>query len=379
MKKIALLGATGSIGTSTLAVLRAHPDKFKCQLICAHNNIEKLLEIAEEFDVPNIIVTNKIKQTTPSIQTDRNIYYGEAELYRILKDIDVDIVLNAIAGSAGLKSTMTALDRGLDVALANKESLVMAGHLVKDKLSQSSARILPVDSEHSAIFQCIGNIPNDEICKIILTASGGSFRDRDLNTFSSITFKDSLNHPTWSMGTKITIDSATMLNKGLEVIEAHWLFDMPYNQINALIHPQSIIHSMVEFNDGSTLAQMGFPNMQLPILYALSYPKHIQSQIAKTDFLNVGSLSFKSIEKERYPLYYFALEVGKSGGLLPTIMNAANEAAISLFQMSKIGFVDIHPLVEKYVQKTANIDNPDLETIITTNREIYNKIIRDYS
>lgn len=379
MKKIALLGATGSIGDSTLEVIRAHPDKFQLVLLVAHNSYDLLIEIAREFNVPAVVVTNReLEKQNKEIPNGVKFYFGDDELFHLLNEIEIDIVVNAIAGSAGLRSTMVTISRGIDLALANKESLVMAGHLVKTELLKSTSRMIPVDSEHSAVFQCIGQSPHNEIERIILTASGGPFRNKSLTDFADITLADTLKHPTWNMGTKITVDSATMMNKGLEVIEAHWLFDMPYNKIDAVIHPQSIIHSMVEFLDGSTLAQMGFPTMQLPILYALTYPKHIKSEIARTDILKLGSLNFDYIEKERYPLYYLGLEVGKQGGLLPTIMNSVNEAAIRLFVEGKIRYIDIFSIIEKSVAKAHNIDHPDLETIIANNELYYKQILRNY-
>lgn len=379
MKKIALLGATGSIGCSTLEVIRAHPDKFQLVLLVAQNSFDQLIDIAREFNVPAVVVTNnELKKQNKEIPSGVKFYFGNDELYQILNEIEIDIVVNAISGSAGLRSTMATISRGIDLALANKESLVMAGHLVKKELLKSNSRMIPVDSEHSAVFQCIGQSSHKEIERIILTASGGPFRNKSLSDFADITLADTLKHPTWEMGTKITVDSATMMNKGLEVIEAHWLFDMPYNKIDAVIHPQSIIHSMVEFLDGSTLAQMGFPTMQLPILYALTYPERIKSEIARTDILKLGSLNFDDIDKERYPLFYLGLEVGKQGGLLPTIMNSVNEAAIRLFVEGKIKFVDIFSIIEKSVAKAHNIDHPDLETIIANNELHYKQILRNY-
>ena len=294
----------------------------------------------------------------------------------MLEDLDYDIVINAISGSAGLKSSYTVLKRGKKLALANKESLVMAGHILKDFTANNP--IIPVDSEHSAIFQCLGNHNNHEVEKLIITASGGSFRDRPLHTFKDITVAETLKHPTWDMGAKVTIDSATMMNKGLEVIEAHWLFNMPFSKIEAIIHPQSIIHSLVKFIDGSHIAQMSSPSMQLPILYALSHPEHIDYKKVATDLLTIPDLTFRKIEKERYPLFFLALEVGLEAGILPTVMNSANEACISLFLKNKISFRNFYSIISEHLLSAPQIQNPDIETIIKINEETYKQIISRY-
>lgn len=250
----------------------------------------------------------------------------------------------------------------------------MAGHLIEKYTKHNP--ILPVDSEHSAIFQALGNHSIQEVSQLIITASGGSFRDRNLNTFSSITIADTLKHPTWNMGAKVTIDSATMMNKGLEVIEAHWLFNMPFAKIKAIIHPQSIIHSLVKFNDGSLLAQMSSPSMQIPILYALSHPVHIPFSNVETDLLKIPALTFKEIEPKRYPLFFLALEVGEEGGIMPTVMNSVNEACISLFLQNKIAFTDFYRIISETLLATKQINNPDLETIIKVNKMIYEKTMK---
>lgn len=365
-KRVVILGITGSIGDSSCEVIRKNQDKFQIVLASAHNNWDKMKRLQEEFSIQNVVMTGKKEL---NIQADYNLYHGEEELLKLLADIDYDIVINAITGSAGLKSTYTILKRGKKLALANKESLIMAGHLMSQFTKDNP--ILPVDSEHSAIFQCIDSHKKEEIDKILITASGGSFRDRPLDTFGSITIADTLKHPTWSMGAKVTIDSATMFNKGLEVIEAHWLFDMPYEQIEAIIHPQSIIHSMVKYRDGSHIAQISNPSMQIPIMYALSYPKHIDFDNVKTDFLNMPPLTFREIEKARYPLFYLALDVAKKGGILPTVMNAANEACIYHFLRGEIEFTDFNPIISHIVGSADQIVNPDIETIIEINKRSY--------
>jgi 1-deoxy-D-xylulose-5-phosphate reductoisomerase len=379
MKKIAILGITGSIGTSAVNIVRNHSEDFTIVLASSHNNYLTLSNLAAEFKIPYIVLTNgENKKPQTDFQNNTKLYRGSEALQQLLNDLDIDIVLNAISGSAGLISSLTTVKKGIDLALANKESLVLAGHLIETELSQSGSKILPVDSEHSAIYQAIGSTSFDEVRSLTLTASGGPFRDLLLEKFPQITLEDTLKHPTWDMGNKVTIDSATMMNKGLEVIEAHWLFKRSFNEIDALIHPQSIIHSFVKFVDGSLIAQLSFPDMQLPILYALAYPKRLDSRISETDLAQLPTLTFGQIEQDRYPLYYLARQIGKEGGLLPTIMNAANEAAIDLFLDRRIGFIDIHKLIAGVTAKATNISTPDLMTIISTNSEVFQKVKKDY-
>ena len=373
-KKIALLGATGSIGTSTIEVLREHPTQFQIQIATANRDYRKLFDLAQEFQIPYLVLTGISKSQVSDIPPGSKVYFGEAELIQLLKSQDYELALNAITGSAGLRSTMTVLKRGIDLALANKESLVMAGHLVQAELVHGS-QILPVDSEHSAIFQALGKHPQSEIRAIHITASGGPFRNLPLEDFGKITIQQALKHPNWSMGTKVTLDSATMFNKALEVIEAHWLFGVPYSQIKAIIHPQSIIHSLVEFVDGSYLAQLSEPDMRLPILYALAYPQRLQSQLVQTDLAALSQLTFQEIEPLRYPLFYLGVQVGIAGGLLPTVMNAANEAALKLFLDAKIGFQEIYQRVERAVSSFENHPNPDLELIISTNLQVFDSVL----
>jgi 1-deoxy-D-xylulose-5-phosphate reductoisomerase len=379
MKKIAVLGITGSIGLSTVEIVKKHSDEFKIVLATSNNNYQKLFALTAELNIPQVVVTNPdLKNRIPDLPAITEVSFGEDKLQDILETIDCDIVLNAISGSAGLRSSLTVISRRLDLALANKESLVMAGHLISDLLQNSTAKLIPVDSEHSAILQALGCSAIEEVKSIILTASGGPFRELPLEEYNKITIENTLKHPTWNMGPKVTIDSATMMNKGLEVIEAHWLFKKPYSQIKTVIHPQSIIHSFVEFVDGSIIAQMSFPNMQIPILFALSYPHHIPSSIPKTNFLDLPSLTFFEVENKRYPLFFLACDVGKTGGILPTVMNAANEAAIDLFLNKKIKFTDIHKIIEKAVQNFANVQDPSMDEIIDTNKEIYKKTKQDF-
>ncbi len=370
MKKVAILGITGSIGASACEIVRNHKDDFQIILASAHNNPELLLEAGREFQIPYLCLTGKQQSKAKD-----EIYYGQETLLKLLDDLECDIVLNAVSGSAGLPYTIKVLQNNTDLALANKESLVMAGHLVQEILKTSTSKILPVDSEHSALFQALGNHQISRVRKLHLTASGGPFRTLPLPDFSKITLEQTLKHPTWDMGAKVTIDSATMMNKGLEVIEAHWLFGIGYDRIQAVLHPQSIIHSMVEFIDGSILAQMSTPSMQLPILYAFTYPDRIESSNVKTNVLELQDLTFSALEKERYPMFYLVCEVAEAGGILPTIMNSANEAAIKLFLERKIHFTDIFKIVDKVIQKSQNIEHPDLVTIQETNTNIYQQVL----
>ena len=297
-------------------------------------------------------------------------------MLRLLSEEDYDLALNAIGGSSGISATFAILKRGKILALANKESLVIGGHLVQ-KL-KSPGQIIPVDSEHSAIFQSLGAHPLDQVRKLIITASGGAFRDTPLEDFPRITPQMALKHPNWDMGAKVTLDSATMFNKALEVMEAHWLFELPYEQIEAVIHPQSVIHSLVQYVDGSMLAQLSHPDMKLPILYALSYPDRWDSRLVQTDLLSHGTLSFTALDPRRYPLFFLGMDVARQGGILPTVMNAAIEAAMQRFLSGVIRFTDIHPVVEKAVQAFPQIPEPDLETIIHTNKAVYHTVLDKY-
>jgi len=378
-KKIAILGITGSIGSSSIEVVRKHPELFDIVFASAHNNYSELYKLAAEFSIPHLVLTNRLITNLPQppacVQT---VDKGSDQMIDRLEEIDCDLVLNAISGSAGLMASITTIRLGKDLALANKESLVMAGHIINEELKISASKLLPVDSEHSAVFQAIGQSPLSEVKKIILTASGGPFLDLPLADFKNINLAQTLKHPTWDMGAKITVDSATMMNKGLEVIEAKWLFMKDYEDISAVIHPQSIVHSFIEYQDGSILAQMGFPSMQLPILYAMTHPIHIASKLPQSSIIDFPNLEFRELEQARYPLYYLAREVGMKGGLLPTIMNSANEAAISLFLAEKIKFTQIHTIIENYLQQTENMLAPSLNDIILANSMTYEKTLRDY-
>lgn len=384
MKKIAVLGITGSIGLSVVEIVRKQPELFKITFATSHNNSDMLISLAEELQIADIALTGEDRNeranpilTGKTDKYNRNLYYGRREVLEILAAEEFDIVINAVSGSSGLIYTHRLLKNGQTVALANKESLVMAGHLFGDEISKKL--LIPVDSEHSALMQILNGLTQREIRKVILTASGGPFRDLPILEFSNISPAEALKHPTWSMGAKITIDSATMFNKGLEVIEAHWLFNLPYHKLDAVIHPQSVVHSFVECSDGSILAQMSRPDMQLPILFALTYPEHIDSDLVKTNLTELPPLTFSAIDSIRYPLFKLAIEAGKTGGIMPTVLNAANEAAIKLFLESKISFSDIHRLAEQYLNKQEVLTNPDLETILGTNEKVYKEITGLYS
>lgn len=377
-KKIVLLGATGSIGRSAIEVVKHHKDKFQIVLATAHKNFGKLKHLTDGLDTSFLGLTNNSVTSPERNSSGRRVFWGESEVLDLLQRLDYDILLNAVVGSAGLKYTVKALETGHSVALANKESLVMGGEIVMQIAKEKKCQIIPVDSEHSAIFQCLyGNIPHSDVRKFILTASGGPFRTWDIKDFGKITPGHALSHPTWNMGEKISIDSATMANKGLEVIEAHHLFDVSYQNIEIVVHPQSIIHSMVEFIDGTILAQLSYPDMKLPIQYALSYPDRLPATAKFTDITSLPDLTFEKIDYEKFPLLKLAYNVGESGGILPTIFNAANEAAVSLFLSGKIKFNDIYKIIKSSIER-ENITNPDLDTIVKVDREMKEKIFARY-
>ena len=373
VKKIslALLGATGSIGSSTLEVMREHRDKLSLKLVCAGSNYEKLVKIAEEFDVDllflNSIQDSALRAKIRSLIPQRKVFFGEEELLKALASEDYDVCLNAIGASAGLRSSHAVIKRGKRLALANKESLVMAGHILRPMWLKNKVDVIPVDCEHSAIFQSIGAHPTSEIRKLHITASGGAFRTLPLEDFASVTTAQALKHPNWDMGAKVTLDSATMVNKALEIMEAHWLFDLPYEAIEAIIHPSSIIHSMVQFVDGSILAQLSTPDMKLPILYALSWPQRWASSLVQTDLLALPPLEFFPIEAARYPLFYLGVEAAQEGGLLPTAFNAANEVALKQFLDGKIRFDQIYDVVREILDRIENVKDPSLEEVIAIN------------
>ena len=366
MKKITVLGVTGSIGQQTVDVVVHHRDEFEIVAMSAGRNIDALEEIMKQLNVSHICVQNKEdKEYLENKYKDCHFYYGQDGLMTIATLPEVEIVLNAIVGFAGLLPTMEAIKAHKDIALANKETLVVAGHLICPLVKEYQVALLPVDSEHSAIFQSMNGENHQDISKIILTASGGSFRDRTRDELADVTVEQALKHPNWSMGAKITIDSATLFNKGLEVMEARWLFNVDYDDIEVLIHPESIVHSMVEYQDTSVIAQLGTPDMRLPIQYALTYPRRqpvINGQ--RLSLNDVGSLHFYKPDLKRFHALALAYEAGRQGGSMPCVLNGANEQANSLFLNGRIRFLDIERLVEDAMRAHEWVDHPTLEQLL---------------
>lgn len=363
MKKIGILGASGSVGMQGLDIIRQHPEEYKLVSFAVGRSIDLAKEIIEEFSPAIVSVQNEADKRELQ-DYDIEVVHGEAGLLAVAGYPDNDMLLNAILGSVGLRPTLHAIEQGIDIALANKETLVVAGELVMQQAKKYGVNILPVDSEHSAIFQCLNGENPDNIEKIIITASGGSFRDKTRSELENVTLEDALNHPNWSMGQKITIDSATMMNKGLEVIEAKWLFDLPIEKIETILHQESVIHSMVEFNDTSVIAQLGTPDMRMPILYAFSYPDRLPRQGERLDLAKLGTLNFKEMDFDRFRCLKFAYEAIKIGGTMPVVMNAVNEVAVQMFLNGEISFLDIERLIEREMQQHEVIQHPDLETIL---------------
>jgi len=358
-KQLVILGSTGSIGRQTLQVVRALPGKFNVVGLAAGRNLELLSEQIEEFN-PRFVY-HEVTNTAPL--SGGQCEYLKPEEMAILPDIDIVVI--AISGNAGLASTLAAVRAGKNVALANKESLVMAGKIIMDEVERSGATIMPVDSEHSAIWQCLRG-EQQEPSRIIITASGGPFRQYSTAQLEKVTAHQALQHPSWQMGKKVTIDSATLMNKGLEVIEAHWLFDMPFENIEVVIHPQSIIHSMVEFEDGSIKAQLSHPDMRLPIQYALTYPdRYYNPDLTRLDWHNIRELTFEQPDTETFPCLQMAIEAGKAGGTYPTVLCVADEIAVELFLSGKIGFTDIAGLVRQVIQQHEVIEHPSIDDIVS--------------
>ena len=365
-KKISLLGATGSIGIQTIDILKSNPEKFELVSFAAGMNIDKVREIATTFQPRMVSVIHRedaerLKSEFPSIK----FVYGNEGLTEVAAHTGADILVNAVIGSVGLAPTLEAIRSGITIAIANKETLVAAGDIVMGEASKHNVPLLPVDSEHSALFQSLNGENPKQISKLILTASGGSFRNLTREELSNVTVEEALAHPNWSMGNKLTIDSATMMNKGLEVIEAHHLFSVPYEQIDVLLHRESIIHSMVEFEVTSVMAQLGSPDMRVPIQYALTYPERIPMQNAKRLRLEeIGKLHFEKMDFIRFKALALAYAAGKEGGTMPTAMNAANEIAVSLFMNGKIPFLEIENIIERVMESHQTIVRPDLEVIM---------------
>lgn len=371
MKLISLLGATGSVGTQTIDIIREHPTEFRLAAFSVGKNIDLTRKLIVDFrpelvSVQDYSDCNTLKAEFPQTK----FTYGNEGLIEVAVYEKSDILVNAVLGSVGLHPTLQAIECGKVIAIANKETLVTAGHLVMEAASKNNVRLLPVDSEHSAIFQALQGEKDKNIERLILTASGGSFRDRTREELENVTVQEALNHPNWSMGAKITIDSATMMNKGLEVIEAHWLFHMPYEKIDVLLHKESIIHSMVEFHDSSIIAQLGTPDMRVPIQYALTYPDRLPLPSASLlNLASIGKLHFQEMDVERFRCLQFAYMAGKKGGTMPTVLNAANETAVAAFLEGKIRFLQIEDLIEKALSTHQTIDHPSLTMIEEVDKE----------
>jgi 1-deoxy-D-xylulose-5-phosphate reductoisomerase len=371
-RHIAILGSTGSIGTQALDVIRANPHIFVAEVLTAQSNAGLLIQQALEFN-PNAVVIGdetKYAQVKEALaNTDTKVFAGAAALEQVVEFESIDCVLTALVGFAGLKPTIAAINAGKPIALANKETLVVAGQLITQLAQEKGVNILPVDSEHSAIFQCLVGEFHNPIEKIILTASGGPFRGKDAAFLAGVTKEQALKHPNWDMGAKITIDSATLMNKGLEVIEAKWLFHLKPEQIDVVVHPQSIIHSMVQFTDGSIKAQMGLPDMKLPIQFALAYPHRIKSDFPRFNFANYPSLTFEQPDLETFKCLNLAFDALDKGGNMACILNAANEVAVAAFLQDKIGFLQIPELLANCMAKGTFVEKPTLTDYLETDAE----------
>ena len=377
-RHIAILGSTGSIGRQALDVIGQHRDLFEVELLTANNSTDLLISQAIEFDVNAVVICNedKYQEVRDALDPhDIKVFAGMKSVCDLVTGDNIDIVLTSMVGFSGLSSTVAAVKAGKTIALANKETLVAAGRIVMDLASKTGARILPVDSEHSAIFQCLMGSAGAPVEKIHLTASGGPFRTWSREEIAKATRAQALNHPNWNMGSKITIDSATMMNKGLEIIEARWLFGTPGDRIQVVIHPESIIHSMVEYADGSVIAQMGHPDMREAIQFAFSYPFRLSLNNRKLDFAQLGGLSFFAPDLEKFPALGLAYEALEKGGNMACIMNAANEAAVAAFLQEKIGFYDISSVVRDCMDGVDFVAEPDLDTIFATNEEAFVKAV----
>lgn len=371
-KNIAILGSTGSIGTQALEVIAAHPEQFEVEVLSAQNNCDLLIQQALAFK-PNAVVIGHEQHYDKVFEAldkhDIKVYAGENALAAVVEMDTIDLVLTALVGYSGLKPTIRAIEAGKDIALANKETLVVAGELITSLAREKGVNIYPVDSEHSAIFQCIVGEFHNPIEKIFLTASGGPFRGKSKKELESVTKAQALKHPNWDMGAKITIDSATLMNKGLEVIEAKWLFGLRAEQVEVVVHPQSIVHSMVQFEDGSIKAQMGLPDMKLPIQFAMAYPHRLKSAFPRFNFADYPALTFEKPDMETFRNLELAFDALKKGGNMPCILNAANEIAVAEFLKDRIGFLDISNVVEHCMNKIDFINVPSYEDYVNTDKE----------
>ena len=370
-KKISILGSTGSIGRQALEIVDSLPGKFEIIGLAAGSNLEELKKQINKYNPEYVSVkTRELAQELKKEVQNKEILWGDEGLVEIAKNTRNDNVLIAVTGINGLFPALAAIENGVNISLANKETLVAAGNIVMEKAKRNNTKILPVDSEHSAIFQCLAARNFSDIKKLVITGSGGPFRGKAAEEIKKATIKETLAHPNWSMGDKITVDSATLMNKGLEVIEAHWLFGIDYNNIEVVIHPQSIIHSAVEFSDGSVISQMGLPSMHIPIQYALTYPETFEGiKTGTLDFAQIGRLDFEKPDLERFPCLKLAYEAGIKGGTYPAVLNAANEEAVYSFLRGETGISDIYSLVYKILEQHNAVQNPSLEDIMETDRE----------
>jgi 1-deoxy-D-xylulose-5-phosphate reductoisomerase len=364
--RVLLIGATGSIGASTLNCIRRYRDRFTVTGLAAHSSHTPLAALASEFDVKHVSLCDHAAagEARGLLSSQVRLYEGAQGLVEMVEQTEFDVLVNALVGSAGLPPTVAALKRGKRIALANKESLVVGGEVVTALAHRHGAEIIPVDSEHSAILQCLHGERRDTVESIILTASGGPFRDAPPESFEAITPEQALRHPTWAMGSKITIDSATLVNKGFEIIEAHFLFDMPYDKLRVCIHPQSIIHSMVEYHDGAVLAQLGVPDMELPIQYALEYPHRMPLPGRRLDLADIGTLTFQHADTARFPCLRLCTEAGSAGGAAPVVLNAANEVAVRLFLDGHIRFTSIAGIISEALSAASYAAPQSLEEIL---------------
>ncbi len=372
MKRLSILGSTGSIGTNALSIVRMFPERFNVVALAAKNNVDRLASQIAEFAPKLAVVYDKstaqrLKKQIPAKSSTR-IEWGEAGYTAAATHEDVDMVLAAMVGAAGLMPTMAAIEAGKDIALANKETLVMAGRIVMGLAAEKGVRIFPVDSEHSAIFQCLSGQRREDLEKIIITASGGPFVHRPFSEFASIRPEDALHHPTWAMGKKISIDSSTLMNKGLEVLEAHHLFGVSIDRIEVVIHPQSVLHSMVSYRDGAVMAQLSVPDMKGAIAYALSYPERLPLNQPSLYFDRIGVLNFEKPDTERFPCLGLAYAACKAGGSMPAVLNAANEVAVESFLNANIGFLDIPEIIQKTLAEHRIVSDPELTDIIAADR-----------
>ena len=372
MKRIAILGSTGSIGTQALNVIRRHRDRFSVEVLCAGANADLLVQQALEFDPNAVVIADESRyQTVKEALEPKGIkvFAGASAMVDLMEMESIDLVLASIVGFAGLRPTLRAIEQGKPVALANKETMVVAGSIVTAAALRHRVPILPVDSEHSAIFQCLVG-EDSPVDRILLTASGGPFRGRSRADLAAVTLQQALQHPNWSMGRKVTIDSATLMNKGLEVIEARWLFGVDAANIEVLVHPQSVVHSMVQFRDGSVKAQLGVPTMETPIQYAFSFPERIESHLPRLDFAQYPSLTFERPDRDTFRCLNLAYRAIARGGNLPCVMNAANEVAVQRFIDGKLAFLDIADFVENAMQSAPFIPNPTLDDLLQTDNHI---------